>query len=89
MKSKAYEYILIVEREDVDPKKKTQEFSVRNKKSFDILGHIKWYSSWRQYCFIPCGDTVFSGGCLSDIINFLSLLKEERKQGKNSNLWDD
>jgi hypothetical protein len=57
--------------------KKTKIIKVNNRKTGNILGWIKWYSPWRQYCFFPYGDTVYSMGCLIDITSFVAeLLKE-------------
>jgi hypothetical protein len=51
--------------------------AVNNKASGDLLGYIRWYSPWRQYCFFPHSDTVYSAGCLNDINNFIHFLGEE------------
>ncbi len=29
-----------------------------------ILGQIKWYAPWRQYCFFPAANTVFNNECM-------------------------
>jgi len=52
-------------------KPKTGVYAVRNIKSQQIIGWIKWYSHWRQYCFFPEPETVYSKGCLKDTINFM------------------
>jgi len=46
----------------------------------DILGRVKWFPGWRQYCFFPSEDisTVFSAGCLADIQAFIGELMAER-----------
>ena len=46
------------------------------------LGQVKWYSGWRQYCWFPEGDTVFSAGCLKDVAEFIVWLMQERKSQK-------
>ena len=74
-----YEYIqfdLVVQ----DDKKKTQTYAVRNIKSQFILGWVKWYGPWRQYCFFTDGNTIFSEGCLKDIELFIKELMDERKK---------
>jgi hypothetical protein len=51
------------------PKKegsKTVVIRVENKKSNGLLGHIKWYGSWHQYCFWPATG-VFNYSCLHEI----------------------
>ena len=61
--------------------KKTKVYCVRNIKSQMILGFIKWYGAWRQYCFEPIISdiAIFSSGCLIDISNFIKQLMNERK----------
>lgn len=55
----------------VEQKPKTSVWAVRNIKSQSIIGYIKWYCAWRQYCFFPETETLYSAGCLQDIINFM------------------
>ncbi len=74
-----YEYIRFVKMED-KPKAKTPRWVCRNNKSNDELGIIKWFSSWRQYCYFATGPAVFSKGCLQDIISFISEATNERKR---------
>lgn len=71
-----YEYIYF-ELEEQKPK--TTVWSCRNKNSGDLIGEIKWYGSWRQYCFYPWTNTIFSKGCLEDINTFITILMEKRK----------
>jgi len=73
-----YEYIYF--EEEPNPGKKTKQFWCRNKKSDITLGVIRWHSPWRQYCFLPTGPTIFSRGCLKDIVDFINQLMEERKK---------
>lgn len=49
-----------------------------------IIGEIKWYPPWRKYCFFPDFACVFETKCLTDIVNFINELMEERKQLKKS-----
>ncbi len=64
--------------------RKTSIWGCYNNTSLTLLGGIQWYSSWRQYCFFPSNETVFSGGCLEDITTFMKELRafelEERKK---------
>lgn len=46
-----------------------------------LLGHIKWYSHWRQYCFFPARETIFSQNCLDDVSNFLEKINQNHKNG--------
>jgi len=36
------------------------------------LGIVKWYGAWRQYCYFPYKEAVYSAGCLMDIADFLN-----------------
>jgi len=69
MNNVTYTYIEIIEQESSG---KTKRFQIRNRKSGKVIGEIKWYSHWRQYCFFPLGGTVFSAGCMKDIQGFIS-----------------
>lgn len=59
---------------------KTEVYGVFNKNHNLLLGLIKWYSSWRQYCFLPEEETVFNVGCLDTIEKFIKDLMEKRKK---------
>jgi len=83
MDNKEYKYMLIEKLNIENKKRKTNIYSVKTKKAKFIIGCIKWHPSWRQYCFFPGQDTVFSKGCLEDINNFLEQLKQERKNKNN------
>ena len=64
----------------IEEKPKTNVYAVTNNKSGYILGIIKWFGSWRQYCFFPTEETVYSNGCMKDIIDFINKLMENRKK---------
>jgi len=40
-----------------------------------LLGHIRFYSPWGQWCFFPFADTVWSEDCLADVRKFMLGLK--------------
>jgi len=61
---------------------KTEVYDVLSKSSDFVLGHIKWYAPWRQYCFMPSPNCVFNVGCMADIGKFIVELMEERKRVK-------
>lgn len=61
---------------------KTSKWNCRNRKSQTILGEIKWHSAWRQYCYFPTVQAVYSDDCLKDISDFIKQLKEYHKEGK-------
>ena len=59
---------------------KTELWNVVSVSSGSILGGIRWYGPWRQYCFFPFSDTVFNPTCMSDINAFIKELMAQRKK---------
>ena len=78
MKTK-YKYIYFENKSSIYRKRKTQIWWCRNNRSRSVLGIVKWYSQWRQYCFFPDPHTVFNTICCEDIINFIKQLNSEHK----------
>jgi hypothetical protein len=68
------------EKEPVSVKRKTDIYQVWTKDGLYLLGDVRWYASWRKYCFYPCVGTVFETQCLGDIVTFINYLMAERKQ---------
>lgn len=67
-------------------KEKTHRWNVFNIGRGVLLGDIKRFARWRQYCFILTIDEtneglayVFSAGCLKDICDFIEKQMAERK----------
>jgi hypothetical protein len=73
---KESEYLIFNELES---KGKTNIYNVISKHDEYSLGIIKWYSSWRQYCFYPEKETVFNKTCLNTIEEFIIELMNKRK----------
>ena len=71
---KKYIYFEIIEE-----KPKTKVWSIFNKTDLSQLGIIKWLGSWRQYCFFPESKTIWSTGCLQDIIDFIAKENKARE----------
>ena len=67
-----YEYLEFKETQSTG---KTRRFDCLNKKHKERLGEIKWHGAWRQYCYFPLVQAVYSVGCLNDIADFLKQLK--------------
>jgi len=68
-----------------DKDRKTEVVTVNNKHHNMTIGVIKWYGSWRQYCFFPNGETIWNKDCLDDInsvIRDLMNLKNKKKLEK-------
>ena len=59
----------------VEQKPKTGVYSCRNNRSEAELGEIRWHGPWRQYCYFPTVQAVYSAGCLADIQEFMAALK--------------
>jgi hypothetical protein len=76
-----YQYLVFVKREN--PTGKTFIFECKNKRSNTCLGIVRWYGSWRQYCYLPemFLGAVYSSGCLDDISNFVKQLNDAQKRG--------
>jgi hypothetical protein len=68
--------------EEHPTKTKTKFITVVNSKSEDIIGEIKWYGPWRQYCFFPEFDTVWNMTCLNDVQEVIQKLMKDRKTEK-------
>ena len=58
---------------------KTEIWNIISKSSGFILGQIKWYGQWRQYCFWPTPHCVFNNTCMSDVQLMIKELMEKRK----------
>ena len=61
---------------------KTDVYDVLSKSSGGVLGHIKWYGLWRQYCFFPSPQCVFNNVCMNDIVKFIKDLMDKRKRAR-------
>jgi hypothetical protein len=66
-----YRYIRFVKIAD---KPKTSVWSCRNIRSNAELGLVRWHPAWRQYCYFPTAQAVYSAGCLVDINDFMLTL---------------
>ena len=58
---------------------KTEIWDVVSKSSESVLGKIKWYGPWRQYCFYPSPNCIFNNQCMTDIQKKISKLMNERR----------
>ena len=67
-----------------DKKLRTTTWLCINNRSGSELGIIKWYGAWRQYCYFPTAQAVYSKGCLEDIAQFLrELITRHREKGNH------
>jgi len=53
---------------------RTSVWSCRNTRSNVELGVVRWHAAWRQYCYFPTVQAVYSSGCLQDIQSFIAEL---------------
>lgn len=74
----SFEYFNVVL---IDRKTKTQVYELVSRHG-ESLGIIKWFGRWRQYCFFPEEETVFSKGCLQDIQTVLNNRNQEHRIGE-------
>lgn len=72
---KEYEFIRFVEAPQTGTTTRWDCWSHRD----GDLGQVHWYGAWRQYCYFPSENTVFSAGCLKDITDFIKWLMDERR----------
>lgn len=77
MSSETSKY-LTFDRHDPTPPRKTPMIVVSSKRSGDLLGFIRWYGPWRQFCFWPQSATIFNTGCMDDIKAVIAELHAER-----------
>ena len=75
-----YKYIHFIK---VAEKPKTSVWSCRNNSSGDELGEVKWYPAWRQYCYFPTVQAVYSDGCLKDISSFIQSMNKPSSPTNN------
>jgi hypothetical protein len=74
---KETQYLRFIEFEK---KEKTRVIAVMNKHHEEVIGMIKWFSRWRQYCFFPTNETVWNINCLNDVNEVITMLADERKK---------
>ena len=70
-----------LEFNQLEVRRKTKVFKVRNKKTGDYLGDIDWANGWRRYVFTQRTDfkIQMDAGCEIQIGLFLKALMEQRK----------
>jgi len=61
-------------------KPQTSVYVILSKHHVDPIGKIMWYAPWRQYCFFPEPETVWSRSCLDEVNAFINQLMEARKK---------
>ena len=59
--------------------RKTPIVRVQSRSSGCLLGEIRWYGAWRQFCFYPAFGVLFNVGCMNDITAKIGELMTERR----------
>lgn len=77
---KETQYLVFIDTET--PKRKTKVINIININAEEVIGIIKWYGPWRQYCFFPEYDTVWNITCLNDVNEVIQKLMKDRKTSK-------
>lgn len=86
---KTFKYINFAEvMTTKDSKRKTAIYECRNNRSGDVLGWVKWYGPWRQYCFFTRNGMVFNTGCLEDIQTFIKSLPRKTSTERPIYSWN-
>jgi hypothetical protein len=73
----------VIDEHGPKPGCKTPRYLVRNKSQDAILGIIKWYGAWRQFCFFPQPETVWSTGCLAGLQQAMGSIAARYKQQRD------
>lgn len=71
-----------VEPQPQDPRKKTKTYYLVNHRSGTSIATIEWYGAWRQFCFFPMENTVWSDGCMADVREIIRAVTIEYGQSK-------
>ena len=58
----------------------TPVYDIKSKKDGSILGEIKWYPKWRQFCLFTKEGVLFNKSCLGSIEAFIQRLKEHKEE---------
>ena len=64
---------------------KTSIYCVKIRESNILIGFIKWYIDWNEYCFFPMKDTIFNQESINDINKFIDRITKVREKLLNKN----
>jgi hypothetical protein len=65
----------------VSPGSKTNKFSVWDRQGGIVLGYVKWFVQWRQYCFFPL-NAVFDKKCLREVADFCEQTTQSHRENR-------
>lgn len=75
-----YKYITIEPRTDELTYDGKTAYQIVENKTKNILGILYWYKPWKEYVFTQWAERIiFNDGCLTDIVDFLKLLKQQKQ----------
>lgn len=72
------EYLNFKDEGLVSPGSVTHKFSVTSRQNSSLLGYVKWFIQWRQYCFFPM-NAVFDKKCLREVAEFCERATDEHR----------
>jgi len=53
---------------------RTTRYRVMAKRPHHIIGWVRWYGPWKEWCFLPLEGTIWSADCLRDVLELLNTL---------------
>ena len=62
-----------------NPGRLTKVWQVITVEHGEFLGEVRWFTSWRKYCFFPAPSTIFEQDCLRDIADFCETVTKQHK----------
>jgi len=77
MTTQAQKWIRFEEIESPSPK--TKRWAVRNIRTGNLCGEIRWWGAWWKYCFFPADGHLYDTDCLRMIAGFIEDNKRTRK----------
>jgi hypothetical protein len=76
---KSSKWVDFIDISDKINPKRTKTWLIFSKNGGFKLGEVKWYASWRQYCFFAAVDTIWNMVCLDDVTVFLDAQNRAHK----------
>lgn len=68
-----YKYFRVVKMIQMG-KRKTRDYELVTDAGA-LLGRIEYYCHWRQHVLVPCHTSVWSAGCLENVVDCLKKIK--------------
>lgn len=65
----------IVYFELIEKKERTSVWGCYKNAGSTLMGVVRWEDAWRQYCFYPEPDIVFSADCMEEVSWFIKNLR--------------